>query len=338
MKDMGSLRYAHLSPEVMEVGLQVAGVGIGTVDYGADTVQLDQMTADLFRMPAAMPVPRAEFHARIHPEDWPDVERHVERLLNPAMDDVIDLTHRVLRPDGTVAWLRTRKKVRFESRAPGARPLDGIFAVVDVTAERQAELQSRFLIGELAHRSKNLIAVVSGIARQLQRHSTPETFVEKLQDRLAALARNQDAAARAPDATTLLSVIVESQLAPFTDVRDRVTLDGPPVPVGADAAQTLAMVMHELLTNAVKYGALSADGGTATLVWRMDGDGMLDMTWTERGGPPVTPPTGSGFGTQVLTRLVSGGLDAETTLDYAPEGLTARFRIPEARLAPVRAG
>ena len=337
MKDQQGMRYSHLAPEVMEVGLEVAGVGLGTVDYVADTVTLDDIAAAVFDLPPARPIPRPEFHARIHPDDWPGVATHVEALLDPGRDDTIDLTHRVLRPAGDIVWVRTRKKVRFADRMPGARPLTGVFAVIDVTAEHRADLRAEFLIGELAHRSKNLIAVVAGIARQLQRHSTPEEFPVKLQERLAALARNQDAMARSGGEATELSAIVEQQIAPFAEAEGRVTVDGPPTRVGDAAAQTLAMVVHELLTNAVKHGALSVDGGEVRVTWTRVPDGAgraeaLALDWTERGGPPAEEPSRTGFGTQVLTRLVQGALDARTEFDYGAGGLTARFVIPGERL------
>lgn len=327
--------YKNLSRDEMEIGLLVARVGLGRVDYRQDTLRLDPLSAEMFGLPSGRDIPRDDLHARIHPEDWPEVERHVERLLDPTRPDILDLTHRILHPDGSVRWVNARKEVQFADATQGARPLTGIFAVVDITDRKRAEIRSDMLIGELNHRTKNLIAVVSGIARQLKRHAEGEDFAERLISRLTALAQNQDAIARSNPGAFDLRGLIKAQMTPFEGRRAaRVALHGPDLEISASAAQVLGMVAHELLTNAVKYGALSGEAGIVELSWAVtEGDpARFSLIWRETGGPPVAAPSTRGFGHQVLTRLMESSLEAEVSLDYDPEGLRAAFDLPLERL------
>ncbi|WP_224823538.1 sensor histidine kinase [Cognatishimia sp. MH4019] len=322
------LNYGHLSPSEMEVGLQVARVGLGKVDYRADTVRLDALSADIFGFTAGEDIPRAEFHSRIHPDDWSGIAHELDDLLAPEHANVMDLTHRILRPDGALRWLNARKQVSFE----GDAPVSGIFAVVDITAAKIAEQQNDVLIGELNHRTKNLIAVIAGIARQMKRHCPPEEFADKLNERLMVLARNQDAVVEGRGSVFDLAGIVREQSKPFQSVTGkRLTVSGPELELSQSAGQVFGMVLHELLTNAVKYGALSTRDGRIALEWRV-ADGQVDLAWQESGGPAVTPPERSGFGGEVLSSLPRMSLEAEVTMDYASDGLRYALHLPKSAL------
>lgn len=326
--------YGHLSPDAMEIGLQVASVGVGTVDYVRDTVVLDVLSAELFGLPAHQDIPRSEFHAKIHPEDWGEISEHVDALLDPHAPDVLNLRHRVLHNDGSVRWVEARKKVVFESRDAGARPVNGVFAVVDVTERYKAELQTEILIGEMRHRTKNLITVVSSIARQLQRFSKAEEFPARLLERLQALAANQDAIGGDETASFSLRGVVERQLAPAGDAKTAaISLEGRPLQITSDAALAFSMITHELLTNAMKYGALSAEDGRIAISWEgAEDEAHTSFIWREETANPVTPPDSTGFGHQVLTVLARLLLDAEVDLEFRESGLSATFVIPNERL------
>lgn len=328
MPRMKDLNYGHLSPSEMEVGLQVAQVGLGTVDYLKDTVRLDALSADIFGFPAGEDIPRPDFHARIHPEDWSQIAHEVDDLLSPEEANVMDLTHRILQPDGALRWVNARKQVAFD----GDAPVSGIFAVVDITEAKIAEQQNEILIGELNHRTKNLIAVISGIVRQMKRHCAPEEFADRLNDRLMVLARNQDAMVRGHGSGFDFAAIVREQSRPFQSVAGRrLSLSGPTLQLSSSAAQVLGMVLHELLTNAVKYGALSKPDGRITLQWSVE-KGNVRIAWEESGGPTVTPPERTGFGGEVLTSLPRMSLEADVTLDYAADGLRYALRLPVSAL------
>lgn len=324
--------YADLTPEEMRIGLEVADIGVGRVDYIADTVSLDALAARIFGLPDGVPIPRAEFHARIHREDWPEVEREVDVLLAPEEPDVIDVTHRIVQPDDVIHWVHARKRVWFDIGPDGKRPVRGVFAVQDITNRQRAEMHSRYLIGELNHRTKNLINVVIALVRQLARHSRPEDLSDKITDRLRVLARNQDATVHQTGQNVSLQSVIAQQLAGLTDLSEgQVRVAGEDIGLGADAAQVMAMVLHELLTNATKHGALSTGEGRVDIGWTIAGD-SLDFDWRETGGPAVKPSGRTGFGTQILTSYVQGTLGAEHRMSYDPEGFRFGFTTKRADL------
>ena len=323
-----------LTSEDMELGLKVARVGLGKVDYRADTLRCDALAAEFFGLDAGVEVPRAELHARIHTEDWPQVQDGLACLLSP--DDplqVLDMTHRILVPDVPLRWVNARKQVTYDAEG---MPVEGVFAVVDITAREMAEQRAQFLIGELGHRAKNLITVVSGIVRQLARHSPPEEIAERLLARLAALGRNQEAMMHDAGSRFGLREIFTEQVKPFAGAaRERIVLNGPDLMISSNAAQILGMVTHELATNAAKYGALSEERGQVVMTWTVEGDASPDfvLEWAERGGPAVTDAAKPGFGTQVLTKLTEASLDAKAEVAFEPKGLVFRLRAPLAGLS-----
>ncbi len=331
MKDTEVTSYDHLTPEEMQVGLHVAKVGLGSVDYVTNTVKLDQLAARMFDLPASTEVTREILHDRIHPEDRGNVERLVTELLDPMDINTFDASHRVIRPsDGSIAWIRVRKKIWFQGEGDEAKPDKAVFAVIDITTEKRAQALSETLIGELRHRGKNVITVISGIARQLSRHSDPEAFPEKLVSRLNALSRNMYTVDAQGRSHSSLQDVFTQQVEPFADHVNRIAFDGPQVNLSQDAAQILAMVAHELLTNAAKYGALSNEKGRVEVTWQLDhqDDGNLHLSWREIDGPTVVAPTREGYGSQVVTGLTRMSLQAEVAMDYAPNGLVAEFTIP----------
>jgi two-component sensor histidine kinase len=186
---------------------------------------------------------------------------------------------------------------------------------------------------ELSHRTKNLLAVIQALARQLMRSCTDTAdFEQKFMARIQALARAHDLLVQQHWQGALLADVIGAQLWPFVgSERGRVALDGPPLMLRLEAVQNLSLVLHELATNASKYGALSLPTGTLAIGWRIDGD-HLALTWREAGGPPVTPPTRRGFGHTIIERLLAQGLDSEVTLDYPPDGAQASLRIPVAQM------
>ncbi|MCL2430293.1 MAG: response regulator, partial [Alphaproteobacteria bacterium] len=185
---------------------------------------------------------------------------------------------------------------------------------------------------EVNHRSKNLLSLVQAIAQQTL-NTKPDDFLPRFQARVQALAASHDILVGNKWKGADLHEVARSQLAHFRDLMDkRITLTGPSVFASAAAAQALGMAFHELATNATKYGALSDESGHVELGWKTmqdaEGNEVFAIAWTESGGPPVTVPSSSGFGSTVICRLAERSLHAKVELTYARMGLSWRLQCP----------
>jgi PAS domain S-box-containing protein len=199
----------------------------------------------------------------------------------------------------------------------------------DITARRRAEEQVRLLMRETNHRAKNMLSIVQAIARQTAARE-PEDFVGRFTERLQALAANQDLLVRHEWLGVDVEDLVRAQLAHFADlVGPRIATHGPKVQLNPTAAQGIGLALHELATNAGKYGALSTDTGRVDISWRT-GRGTFTMSWTEHDGPPVSAPKQRGFGTMVIEGMAKQSVEGAVELDYAPSGLTWRLTCPAA--------
>jgi PAS domain S-box-containing protein len=199
----------------------------------------------------------------------------------------------------------------------------------DVTERKAHDERIHLLTREVNHRAKNMLSLVQAIARQTAARE-PEDFIGRFIDRIRALAANQDLLVRNEWQGVDVEDLVRAELAHFADlVGSRIALDGPKLRLKAAAAQAIGLTMHELATNAGKYGALSVDAGRVDVGWRFDG-GMFKISWTEGNGPPVSPPERRGFGSAVIESMAKWSLDGEVHLDYAPSGLIWRLTCPAA--------
>jgi PAS domain S-box-containing protein len=222
-----------------------------------------------------------------------------------------------LRPDRTV-------ELRISPMRGG-----GIAVVLnDITERRAAEERRRLLVNELNHRVKNTLATVQAIAAQSLQDAPPEV-AERFTARLMALARATDVLVAEEWRSATLAAIAEQVASPYGE---RFDLQGPEVRLPSKPAVAMALALHELATNAAKYGALSLPGGRVSLDWTLD-DETLRVTWRESGGPPVTPPERTGFGVRLIRRGLAIELGAQVELDYAPDGLVCRIAAPATALA-----
>ena len=221
--------------------------------------------------------------------------------------------------------------------APDGELRGVICAAVDITERKDHEQRMRLVMRELSHRSKNLLAVVQAIARQTaQQADSVKEFLEKFGERVRALAGAQDLLVAGNWSGASLGDIVTGQLGHYTpEDGNRVIVEGPDIKLSPDAMQTLSLALHELATNAAKYGALSNEVGKVNVTWTIDNAAsVLDVRWVEEGGPPVVTPTRRGFGRIVIERNVARSLEAEVNLEFAPEGFRASFRIPLDQIRP----
>ena len=159
---------------------------------------------------------------------------------------------------------------------------------------------------------------------------TPEDFIERFSERIQSLSANQDLLIRNAWQGVEIEALVRAQLAHFADLMgSRIVMGGPELRLNAASAQAIGLALHELATNAGKYGALSTDAGRVEIGWGTDGD-TFTMRWIEREGPPVSGPKQRGFGTTVMETMVERGVDGAVELDYAASGLTWRLTCPAA--------
>jgi two-component sensor histidine kinase len=184
-------------------------------------------------------------------------------------------------------------------------------------------------MSEINHRAKNLLSVVDAIAHQTATR-TPEGFIEHFSERIQALAANQDLLIRNAWHGVEAEDLVRAQLAPFVDfIGSRIVVRGPKLRLNAASAQAIGLALHELATNAGKYGALSKDTGLLHIGWWTEGE-TFTMSWTEHDGPPVSPPQRSGFGTVVMKEMAGRSVNGSVDLEYAPSGVTWRLTCPAA--------
>jgi PAS domain S-box-containing protein len=199
----------------------------------------------------------------------------------------------------------------------------------DITARKRAEERVRLLMREANHRAKNMLSLVQAIARQTVARDHGD-FIDRFTERLQALAANQDLLVRHRWQGVDMEDLVRSQLAPFADlIGPRIAIGGEPLRVKAAAAQAIGLALHELATNAGKYGALATGAGHVDIGWDIDGD-ALKMHWIERDGPQVRPPARQGFGATVTGAMAQRALGGEVELDYAPSGVRWRLTCPAA--------
>jgi PAS domain S-box-containing protein len=199
----------------------------------------------------------------------------------------------------------------------------------DVTERKAHDEHVHLLTREVNHRAKNMLSLVQAIARQTAGRE-PEAFIGRFIERIRALAANQDLLVRNEWQGVDVEDLVRAELAHFADlVGSRIALEGPKLRLKAAAAQAIGLTVHELATNAGKYGALSVDAGRVDVGWRFDNN-MFKISWTERKGPPVSQPERRGFGSAVIESMAKWSLDGEVHLDYAPSGLIWRLTCPAA--------
>ncbi len=247
--------------------------------------------------------------------------------------------------DGNAHELETRQKRRDGTpidiwvssapiRASDGRVIGASLIVRDVSAQKQREDHVRFLMRELTHRSKNLLAVIQAMARQsLAKDITPEEFVRRFNDRLAGLAGSHDLLSNVQWKGVSLMELVNSQLNHYEDLfGTRIILDGDDVVVRPEAAQNIGIALHELSTNAAKYGALSTDQGRVTITWSLAATEprRFGLRWEESDGPPVTQPTRKGFGHIVMDRIAGRALDGDSSIRFEPSGVVWSLDVPAA--------
>jgi PAS domain S-box-containing protein len=256
----------------------------------------------------------------IHPEDVERL-RSVIGQLKPGQE-TFDVEVRVVQPTGDVRWCQVSAAGTLDSDGALAR-LSGV--TTDITFRKEAEARQMLLAREVDHRAKNALAVVQAIVR-LAKRDTIDDYVTAVEGRIGALAQTHELLSHARwEGADILHLVLE-ELAPYNDGLQRVTAMGPAVLVSPEDAQTIAMALHELATNAAKYGALSVQSGRVDINWN-HAEGKLTICWSEAGGPIVSRPSRTGFGTRIISSSFSGSNRGRAQFEWRPEGLRCTLEL-----------
>ena len=323
-----------LSEERLQLALSAAGtIGIWDADLVSGTVHGDATFARLHGIPGAQAdagVALEGIFAHIPDEDVAGMCTQLAALI--AGENALHLEYRVTQADATFRWVAAHGRLVRDASGTPAR-LTG--AMVDVTERRESEQRLHLLMEELAHRVKNTLSVVQSIAAQTLRGGGDMAVArEAFTARLMALSTAHDILMQGNWAQAGLRSLVEGAArlyAPNSAEGARLRADGPDVTLGPRAALAFAMVLHEMGTNAVKYGALSVVNGHVSVRWHVDG-ATLCFTWSELGGPIVSPPTHRGFGSRLIARSLAAELGAVVVHEFAASGVVLRLEAPLVRL------
>jgi len=272
--------------------------------------------------PATFTLNAESIRSLIHPEDSEQLRVAASQVLIDGQP--FQSEFRVQRPNGEVRWCIGSAAASVNGSNEIVR-LSGV--TIDITERKEAEERQALLAREVDHRAKNALALVQSIVR-LTRAKTVEAYTTAVEGRIKALSRAHTVLSHSRWQGADLAGLVEEELAPYrTNEPDKVIAYGPHVLLQPAAAQTLALALHELVTNAAKYGALSSISGRVQLTWELR-PGNLVLHWGETGGPPVQKPGAPGFGTRIITASIERQLCGKTLFDWRPDGLRCELTVP----------
>jgi two-component sensor histidine kinase len=317
----------------LRLAVEAAGVALWAWNVDDDRFTMDERGFELWGLPWCETVSFEELSQHIHPADRDRVRA------------AFAATRGVLGPYETDFRICVGEEIRWiAARGQGedvglvGRTMFGIF--LDVTNRKQAEEGHELLAGEMSHRVKNLLAIAAGLTQITSRTaSSTQEMAQELIQRLTALGRAHDLVRPLPDgqgSAALLGDLLSVLLAPYDDLgafsgRIRVAVER--MGVGERAATGLAMVVHELATNSLKYGALSSDAGTLDVTTQPDGD-QIKLIWMERGGPAVdAPPQAEGFGSKLMRHSIERQLGGTIDHVWSEEGLVATLQLRRSKLS-----
>jgi two-component sensor histidine kinase len=317
----------------LRLAVEAAGVTLWAWNVDDDRFTMDPSGFSLWGIPWSETVTFEELSKHIHPADRDRVRAGF--TATRAVLGAYETDFRIMVGE-EIRWIAARGQGQDIGMV--GRTMFGIF--LDVTGRKQAEEGHELLAGEMSHRVKNLLAIAAGLTEITSRTTTsPRDMARELIQRLAALGRAHDMVRPLPDAqgtATLLGDLLAVLLAPYDDLgafsgRIRVAVER--MGVGESAAGSLAMVVHELATNSLKYGSLSSDSGTLDVSTQVSGSDCINLIWMERGGPPVAaPPKAEGYGSKLMQRSVSRQLGGTIEHNWSKDGLIVTVRLPRQKL------
>jgi PAS domain S-box-containing protein len=324
------------------LALEAAELGTWQIDLENDLFTWDEVSCALFHVPhnGLHNLTLEEAWAMVHPEDVAGVKARVEAAVAPGSDGQYDSEYRAVLPDGKLRWFRSHGQALYSDDGGTHRAVLLYGVVSDITERHALEEGQKLLTRELNHRVKNLFAIANGMVSMTARTAKdPKDMANALRGRLSALSRAHElvqpslTTEQSSGADVELARLIEAVLEPYRQTgQSRIEIDGPSVFVGSNTTTSLALVLHELATNAAKYGCLSCVEGELAIRWTVPGENV-DLIWTESGGPIIeSPPTFEGFGTQLAQRSITGQLGGTLDREWRSEGLRVHMILPLDRL------
>jgi two-component sensor histidine kinase len=316
----------------LRLAIAAAGVSLWSWNVDNDKLTMDERAYALWALPPAPYVSFEDLSAHIHPADRDRVRTAF--AATRAIVGPYEIDFRILIGD-EIRWISARGQ-GDDANIQG-RVMFGVF--LDVTGRKQAEEGNELLAGEMSHRVKNLLAIASGLTNITSRSTkTTQDMARELTQRLTALGRAHDLVRPLPGKegkAAVLGDLISVLLAPYDDLgafSGRIRVSVPRMGVGESAANTLALVFHELATNSLKYGALSSPTGLLDVSCASEDD--LVIVWTERGGPAVTGPAGEpGYGTTLVSRAIANQLGGSIEREWSSEGAVIKLRLDKDRVS-----
>ncbi len=315
----------------LSLAMRVADMGVWTYDPQSDAVTWDNKLRSITGLGKKPRNPELkDFLGRVHEDDHSRVEERLRQMVEDGVP--FDTEFRFVRPDGQTIWLQGKGEEMIDPN--GKRLMLGINA--DITDRKRSEEQTNFMMRELDHRVKNLLAVILSISRMTTKSAdTIEEFTEAFTARVDAIARTHSLLAQSRWKGTNLRALLVEEIG-TQGWEEQVEISGPEVIVSPSAAQALSMLFHELMVNAIKHGALSVPDGSIEVKWRRIDElvNTVELTWVESGGPPVAKPKTKGFGTTAIERLAGQQLESDIKVSWRKSGLKVTLSIPEKNIRP----
>ena len=314
------------SEERRSIALRAGDMGSWEVDLPSGRIEWDEGPYRIFDVHPKRFEPTIErVEAMIHPDDR---DKGSVAAIVASGEPRFQVEFRIVRPSGEVRWCYGAGII-LRNAAGNAVRMNGV--TVDITERKRAEERQLLLAREVDHRAKNMLAVVLSVLRLTKAKTTPE-FISTVEGRIHALAATHNLLSAARWEGANLRQIVDEELAPYrTDQADRVVAEGPPALLLPATAQALALALHELATNAAKYGALSSASGKLRVTWLI-GKEALELEWLENGGPPASPPSQLGFGLSIVRSSIEAQFRGGVVYDWRPVGLRCCLSIPSAQI------
>ncbi len=312
----------------LRLALKAGALGTWTLDLPEQELTASSGCKRIFGRPLSQPFTYPELLASIHPDDRPAMQAAVIRTIEQG--DPYMMEYRILTPAGEQRWVSIQGELQH--RADGS-PLAMAGYSTDITQRKFAEEHRAVLARELTHRVKNMLATVNAVVSQTLRDAASlEEASTAISGRIASLGEAQELLIQDEVDGAAIGDIVDRALMPFKDRRgERLTAEGPLVRLSPEITLALSMTLHELATNAVKYGALSGPRGRVAIEWSIkgkDGDRRLFFCWVEHDGPTVSPPTRTGFGTRMIERVLRRHVRGEVEIHYHPDGVRFEIEAP----------